>query len=50
MNPALIVKDPELIKLITIKDFDYFVNRINTVSEDTDPLFAKSVLSLKGMT
>lgn len=49
MKPTLIVRDPELIRLITIKDFDHFVNRNNVISEDADPLFAKSLLILKGL-
>ncbi|XP_029175225.1 cytochrome P450 6A1-like [Nylanderia fulva] len=37
-TPILIVKDPELVKDILIKDFSKFADRGLTVSEKTDPL------------
>jgi cytochrome P450 family 9 len=43
----LIVKDPTLIKLITIKDFDSFVNHNGNHGIETDRLFSKSVLNLR---
>lgn len=47
LNPALIVRDPEILKLITIKDFDYFINRNMVVDEKVDPIFAKNLLSIR---
>jgi cytochrome P450 family 9 len=46
-KPALIVKDPNFIKKITIKDFDHFVNRDANYDVDTDRLLSKSVLVLR---
>lgn len=48
LSPMLLIKDPELIKKITIKDFDCFVNHKGFVSEKIDPLFAKNLFSLQG--
>lgn len=47
-TPVLLICDPELIKTITIKDFDYFVNRNFSVDPEIDPLFGNSLVSLKG--
>ncbi|XP_056641777.1 cytochrome P450 9e2-like [Diorhabda sublineata] len=46
--PALNIRDPELIKQITVKDFEYFSARRTYIPEDTDPLFGKSLFLLKG--
>ncbi|KAF5291534.1 hypothetical protein FQR65_LT01847 [Abscondita terminalis] len=47
-NPQLIIKDLDLIKQITIKDFDHFMDRTVQISEDVEPLFAKNLGSLSG--
>jgi cytochrome P450 family 9 len=46
-KPALIVKDPSFIKMITIKDFDHFVNHDADYDVDTDRLLSKSLLVLR---
>ncbi|RZC37545.1 p450 domain containing protein, partial [Asbolus verrucosus] len=46
--PTLILRDPDLIKQITVKDFDHFVDHRSFVPEDSDPLFAKNLFSLTG--
>ncbi|CAG9860809.1 unnamed protein product [Phyllotreta striolata] len=48
ITPQLIIKDPELIKLITIKHFDHFVDHKTFVTERADPLFGKNLFSLTG--
>lgn len=48
MSPSLLVKDPDLIKQITVKDFDHFVDHRSFVNEDVDPLFGKSLFNLRG--
>ncbi|CAB3261620.1 unnamed protein product [Arctia plantaginis] len=47
LNPVYIVKDVELIKKVTIKDFDHFVDRRSFVSE-FDPDFGRGLINLKG--
>ncbi|KAG8228709.1 hypothetical protein J437_LFUL009390 [Ladona fulva] len=47
-RPCLLVKDPELIRRILIKDFHAFIDRGFEMDEDLDPLNAKALSSLKG--
>lgn len=42
-KPTYVIRDPELIKLITIKDFDHFVNHRTDISPDCDPLMGRSM-------
>uniref|UniRef100_A0A1B0CII2 Cytochrome n=1 Tax=Lutzomyia longipalpis TaxID=7200 RepID=A0A1B0CII2_LUTLO len=46
-RPALIIRDPELIKAIMIKDFDHFVDRGIFVDEEMDPI-SGNLFSLTG--
>lgn len=46
--PTLMIKDLELIKKIAVKDFDHFTDHPDFVSADSDPLWALSLLNLKG--
>ncbi|KAJ3645290.1 hypothetical protein Zmor_022956 [Zophobas morio] len=46
--PTLLVKDPDLIKQITVKDFDHFVDHRSFIPEDIDPLWDKNLLILRG--
>ncbi|XP_023030479.1 cytochrome P450 9e2 isoform X2 [Leptinotarsa decemlineata] len=46
--PVLVLKDPELMKLVLIKDFDHFTDRRTYIPDDVDPLWANSLFSLKG--
>ncbi|CAH2229257.1 jg23724 [Pararge aegeria aegeria] len=46
--PILIIRDPELIKSITIKDFDHFVDHKEFFSEEVEPLFGGSLIMMKG--
>lgn len=48
-EPILIVRDAELIKNITVKDFDHFVNKTKFVDEHSDPLLGRSLISIEGM-
>jgi cytochrome P450 family 9 len=45
--PTLVLRDPDLIKQITVKDFDHFVNHRSFIPEDSDPLWGKNVFALK---
>lgn len=42
-TPTLVIKDPQLIRHIMIKDFSYFYNRTFKVDEELDPLAAHLV-------
>ena len=44
---AFVVTDPELIKSVTIKDFDHFVNH-NELLGDVDRVFGKSLFGMHG--
>jgi cytochrome P450 family 9 len=48
MNPALLLRDPELIKIVTVKDFEHFLDRQVPISEDAEPMFGKALFNLKG--
>lgn len=45
--PFYMIRDPELIKQVSIKDFEYFVNHTHDIHEDSDPLLAKTVFTMK---
>lgn len=45
-TPTFIVRDPELIKQITIKDFDHFVNHDRNFDEKIDKMFGRALPSL----
>jgi hypothetical protein len=47
-TPVIVVYDPELIKLITVKDFDHFTDHFSVLTEEDDPLFGKFLFALKG--
>ncbi|ETN64342.1 cytochrome P450 9b2 [Anopheles darlingi] len=49
-QPAYVVRDPELIKQITVKDFDHFADHMATGMEDSgsEVLLANSLVSLRG--
>ncbi|CAH1113652.1 unnamed protein product [Psylliodes chrysocephalus] len=46
--PTLLIKDPKLIKRITLKEFDHFTDHIQFVPPESDPLWARNLLSLQG--
>lgn len=46
-TPTITIRDPELIKQIGVKDFDYFSNHRSVVNQE-DFIFAKSLVALKG--
>ncbi|RLU15511.1 hypothetical protein DMN91_012505 [Ooceraea biroi] len=47
-RPLVMIRDPELIKLITLKHFDTFMDHRAFVDETQDILFGKSLFSLRG--
>ncbi|XP_019875690.2 cytochrome P450 9e2-like [Aethina tumida] len=48
ITPTLVLRDPDLIKQITIKDFDHFMDHRTLIPEESDPMFGKNLVSLKG--
>jgi hypothetical protein len=48
MNPILLIRDPDLIKMVTVKDFEHFLDHQLPISEDAEPLFGKALFNLKG--
>jgi len=48
MQPVYLVRDPELIKHVTVKDFEHFVDLPLFIPEDVEPILAKSLQALKG--
>ncbi|XP_043669015.1 cytochrome P450 9e2-like [Vespula pensylvanica] len=47
-NPILVIRDPELIKIIAVKKFDNFPDHRSFVDDVQDPLFGKALFSLRG--
>lgn len=48
LNPSILVRDLDLVKKITIKDFEYFLDHRGFTDEVIDPLFGRNIFSLKG--
>lgn len=48
LGPMIILRDPELIKEITIKHFDHFTDHMSYLSDELDPLFSKNLFFLRG--
>lgn len=47
-RPILLVRDPELVKQVTIKDFDTFPEHVQVFPVDLEPLLAKNLLNITG--
>ncbi|XP_063709947.1 probable cytochrome P450 9f2 [Culicoides brevitarsis] len=47
VTPMLIVRDVELIREITVKKFDHFLNHVLSEVPDVDKLFSKSLFTMK---
>ncbi|PSN49032.1 Cytochrome P450 9e2 [Blattella germanica] len=46
-TPYIFLRDPDLIKTITVKDFEYFSDHTAIVSKDVDPMWGRGVFNLK---
>ncbi|CAG9785965.1 unnamed protein product [Diatraea saccharalis] len=46
-TPAILIRDPELIKRITVKDFEHFMNHKDFFTEEMDPLFGLTLIMMK---
>ncbi|XP_011263154.1 cytochrome P450 9e2 [Camponotus floridanus] len=47
-SPIVVLRDPELIKSIALKNFEMFPHHRSFIEEDQDPLFGKNLFALKG--
>ena len=47
-RPVVLIKDPQIIKHLTIKDFDHFMDHRILITDDIDPLLGKNLVSLTG--
>ncbi|XP_017776439.1 PREDICTED: cytochrome P450 9e2-like [Nicrophorus vespilloides] len=47
-KPMLLVRNIDLIKQITVKDFDHFTDHFSFISEDVEPLWTSNLFALKG--
>ena len=45
-EPVIVLRDPELIKSVTIKDFDSFVDHRSFIDASVDPLFGGNLFNL----
>jgi cytochrome P450 family 9 len=45
---VIMIRDPELVKMVTVKDFDHFVNHIEFFPEHIEPVFGGSLVQMKG--
>lgn len=46
-TPILLLRDPELIKQVCIKDFDSFPEHRSMLPDGAEPLWTKNLVSLK---
>lgn len=47
-KPLIILRDPQLIKQLTVKDFDHFENHRMFLDENADEVFGSSLIALRG--
>jgi cytochrome P450 family 6 len=47
-KPSLLIRDPEMVKNILVKDFQTFIDHIIFADETLDPLFGNMLFLLKG--
>lgn len=47
-TPILLLNEPEIIKRLTVKEFDHFTDHRHFVDDDLDKLFGNSLFFMKG--
>lgn len=47
-SPSYLIRDPELIKQLAIKDFDHFVDHKLAIDHNIDPLFGRTLFAIRG--
>nr|XP_012224894.1 PREDICTED: cytochrome P450 9e2-like [Linepithema humile] len=48
MNPVVVIRDLDIIKSISVTNFEKFSDHRNFITEDSEPLIAKSLFLLRG--
>lgn len=48
MEPVIIVRDLDLVKKITVKDFEYFHDHRAFIDKEVEPMAARNLFLLKG--
>ncbi|XP_073945699.1 cytochrome P450 9e2-like [Choristoneura fumiferana] len=47
-RPVVFIRDIELVKKITVKDFEHFLDHSVVIDENIDPFFGRNLFALKG--
>ncbi|XP_012059255.1 PREDICTED: cytochrome P450 9e2-like [Atta cephalotes] len=47
-TPSVLLRDPELIRDVMVRDFEHFPDHRSFVDESVEPLFGKNIFSLRG--
>lgn len=47
-NPAFIIRDPEIIKRLSVKEFESFSEHRKMIPTETDPIIGNSLFFMKG--
>jgi hypothetical protein len=47
-QPVVVLRDPELVKAIAVKDFEYFMDHRSLFSEEGERVWSRALFSLKG--
>ncbi|XP_017770257.1 PREDICTED: cytochrome P450 9e2-like [Nicrophorus vespilloides] len=47
-QPMLMIRDPELIKQLAVKDFEHFTDHISYIPSENDALWSNNLFALKG--
>nr|BBE49551.1 cytochrome P450 monooxygenase [Adoxophyes honmai] len=48
IRPVVFIRDIELVKQITVKDFEHFLDHAVVIDENIDPFFGRNLFALKG--
>ncbi|XP_037036008.1 cytochrome P450 9e2-like [Bradysia coprophila] len=48
LSPVYMIRDPELIKKLAIKEFDHFQDHKSVIGGDVDPMMGSTLISLRG--
>lgn len=47
-QPSLMIRDPELIKELTVRDFDHFTDHKSVGDSEFDAIWSRNLFALKG--